>query len=114
GIRDGHVTGVQTCALPIYRRRALRRRRFGGAAARALARGSWRARGAYQPWAEPERPALGRVLPAALPAPRRAAHRAARARGEARRGPRSRGARGALCRARQALLRRAGTRAPAR
>src|SRR5207253_7080093 len=21
GIRDGHVTGVQTCALPIYRRR---------------------------------------------------------------------------------------------
>src|SRR5215510_3868220 len=23
GIRDGHVTGVQTCALPIYRRRRL-------------------------------------------------------------------------------------------
>src|SRR5439155_15840619 len=22
GIRDGHVTGVQTCALPIYRHRA--------------------------------------------------------------------------------------------
>src|SRR5207253_7550555 len=22
GIRDGHVTGVQTCALPIYRRRS--------------------------------------------------------------------------------------------
>src|SRR5439155_7885346 len=27
GIRDGHVTGVQTCALPIYHRDRDRRRR---------------------------------------------------------------------------------------
>src|SRR5439155_17962759 len=28
GIRDGHVTGVQTCALPIYAAADGRRRRF--------------------------------------------------------------------------------------
>src|SRR5690625_7703128 len=27
GIRDGHVTGVQTCALPIFRERSARRSR---------------------------------------------------------------------------------------
>src|SRR5437660_9671981 len=41
GIRDGHVTGVQTCALPIYRRRVVagfaRRRRL----ARCLGGGAW-------------------------------------------------------------------------
>src|SRR5207253_6845898 len=42
GIRDGHVTGVQTCALPIYARTAarhLRRRRAGPACARTRTAG---------------------------------------------------------------------------
>src|SRR5215510_15177439 len=30
GIRDGHVTGVQTCALPISARRAFLRRTWNG------------------------------------------------------------------------------------
>src|SRR5437870_10238937 len=29
GIRDGHVTGVQTCALPIWRRKPCKARRRG-------------------------------------------------------------------------------------
>src|SRR5690348_18196791 len=36
GIRDGRVTGVQTCALPIYCRR--RGRKFWGGAAAAFSR----------------------------------------------------------------------------
>src|SRR3712207_2566405 len=54
GIRDIGVTGVQTCALPIfYRRRAARRR---GRAARARGSGgALLARGARRPGARPAR-----------------------------------------------------------
>src|SRR5439155_12894200 len=38
GIRDGHVTGVQTCALPISRIRALRPRAFARVHPRSRAR----------------------------------------------------------------------------
>src|SRR5690606_40870641 len=38
GIRDFHVTGVQTCALPIYRGRGRGRRRAGGRRAGRRAR----------------------------------------------------------------------------
>src|SRR5437660_2237289 len=39
GIRDGHVTGVQTCALPISARRDARRARHGRDHARAADHG---------------------------------------------------------------------------
>src|ERR1044072_5640196 len=102
-------TGTEAQAHP---RRALRRRRFGGPAARALAHAAWRARSTREPWAEPKRRALGAVLPAPVQAARCAAHGAPRAHCQARRRTRSGGARGALCRVRQAQLRRAGARAP--
>src|SRR5260370_42548034 len=42
GIRDSSVTGVQTCALPIYHPRSRRRRcAAGGRAARRGGRGWW-------------------------------------------------------------------------
>src|SRR5437870_7031105 len=40
GIRDGHVTGVQTCALPIYRPVGLSERAGSAAICRCLA--AWR------------------------------------------------------------------------
>src|SRR5690606_545422 len=68
GIRDFHVTGVQTCALPICRRRQFRRVRLGrggqAPACRSLAAGAGRGRlGAFAASAET------RIYPARTPQP---------------------------------------------